>query len=124
LGNGANIARAVREYTFRRSTGAWRWTIAWTREHLQCKSESDQFCVLQYLLTSDINGRQVRVTIRRLWHRSGGSTITSNQYPGGMSVKQAEADDRGQHQHALLNLANFYYTTGGLKSAKAVCGGL
>ena len=39
-----------------------------------------------------------------------------------MSGRKAQADDRGQHQHALLNLANFYYTTGGLDSAKAVSG--
>lgn len=27
---------------------------------------------------------------------------------------------RGQHQHALLNLASFHYSTGGLESARAV----
>ncbi len=27
---------------------------------------------------------------------------------------------RGQHQHALLNLASFHYATGGLDSARSV----
>lgn len=39
--------------------------------------------------------------------------------PPGPGRTKGEAN--GQHQHALLNLANLHYTTGGLDVAKAVC---
>jgi hypothetical protein len=46
-------------------------------------------------------------------------TINS-RYLDGESERGIKIEIRGQHQHALLNLANFYYTTGGMDSAKAV----
>jgi hypothetical protein len=73
-----------------------------------------------FLLKPGSNGRLALAITRKLSHHSGDSMTISNQYLGGMSNGTAQADDRGQHQHALLNLANFYYTTGGLDSAKAV----
>jgi hypothetical protein len=46
--------------------------------------------------------------------------IISNLYLDGEYPFGYKAEISGQHQHALLNLANFYYSTGGLESAKAV----
>ena len=67
-----------------------------------------------------INRHRDRVTTPRLWRPSDGSTTISNRCLGGKWRQGTGADERGQHQHALLNLANFYYSTGGLDSAKAV----